>query len=72
MRDELARVPRLSIRTTNEDGALVQCPQQRTDIDVSQCLSCEHCIGLAARDSYLVCSWDLGQEQRLPKDMVIR
>lgn len=57
MRDETAQIQRLSIRTTDGEGAFVQCPRQRVDMDVSQCQSCEHCIGLSARDSYLVCSW---------------
>ena len=57
MSEEGARVQRLSIRTTHEHCAFVHCPQQRHDIDVLKCQSCGHCIGLSARDSYLVCTW---------------
>jgi len=56
MKDDPTHVQRLSIRTADRGGAFVPCPRQAADIDVSQCQSCAHCIGLSARDSYLVCS----------------
>ncbi len=57
MSSDPAHVQRLSIRTGKEGRAIVHCARQGVDVDVSSCQSCGHCIGLSARDSYLVCSW---------------
>ena len=57
MSAEVGKVQRLAIRTAQGGGALVNCARQAVDVDVSYCQSCEHCIGLSARDAYLVCSW---------------
>jgi CBS domain-containing protein len=57
MSDELAKVHRLSIRTSDGVDALVHCPKRGMDVDVSACNACEHCVGLSLRDSYLVCGW---------------
>ncbi len=57
MRDGTHHARRLSVRTKPRGGTFVQCPQQQSEVDVSRCQSCGHCIGLSPRDSYLVCSW---------------
>jgi CBS domain-containing protein len=57
MSDERAKVHRLSIRTTDGVEALVHCPRRGMEVDVSTCNSCEQCVGLSLRDSYLVCGW---------------
>lgn len=51
------RVQRLPIRSAEGGGSLVYCARRSADVDVAACQSCGHCIGLSARDSYLVCSW---------------
>jgi CBS domain-containing protein len=56
MNAECTKVQRIAIWPAR-GGAVVSCPRRREDIDVSQCQSCEHCIGLSARDAYLVCGW---------------
>lgn len=57
MSDLPAKVHRLSIRTADGVEALVHCPRRGMDIDVSECNTCEQCVGLSLRDSYLVCNW---------------
>jgi len=57
MSSESTHVQRIPIRAADNGGALVYCARLGGDIDVSHCQSCGHCIGLSARDAYLVCSW---------------
>lgn len=57
MTSEPTKVQRLPMRTAEGGGALVYCARRSSDVDVAACQSCGHCIGLSARDSYLVCSW---------------
>lgn len=57
MNGESTTVRRIAIRPAEGGGAFVYCPRSGADIDASNCQSCGHCIGLSARDSYLVCSW---------------
>lgn len=57
MSDESDRVQRIPIQPAEGGGAFVYCARSGTNLDVSHCQSCGHCIGVSARDSYLVCSW---------------
>jgi CBS domain-containing protein len=57
MTTEASRVQRLAIHGPADGRAVVSCGRRKTDVDVSDCQSCEHCIGLSVRDAYLVCSW---------------
>lgn len=57
MNTESSRVQRLSMHNATKGRTVVSCPRRNTDVDVSHCQSCEHCIGLSVRDAYLVCSW---------------
>lgn len=50
-------VHRLAIRTHAPGHSTVHCAQYEKETDVSSCYSCGHCIGLSARDSFLVCGW---------------
>lgn len=56
MNAECTTVQRIAIRPAR-GAAFVDCPRRQADIDLSRCQTCEHCIGLSARDAYLVCSW---------------
>lgn len=57
MSSDPTHVRRLSIRTGADGESTVHCARRGVDVDVASCQSCGHCIGLSARDSYLVCSW---------------
>jgi CBS domain-containing protein len=57
MKKDPSSIQRLAISTNAQSGAVVHCERRGADIDVSNCQFCEHCIGLSARDAYLVCTW---------------
>lgn len=65
MSDEPGKAQRLKIVTASgeENSARVHCPRRHADIDVADCNTCQHCVGLSVRDSYLVCTWEGGAEK---------